>query len=335
MKTVVGGITWAASEHFFVIPVAVVVLVGLFLYYKNYEKLIALLAAPQWRSLLIVGYARYKKITKVLLLGVAIIACVAALLRPQWGEKEEKVEQEGRDLFIGLDISRSMLATDVQPTRLAFAKAKIKQLVHMLAAERVGLLVFAGDALVQCPLTRDTAAFNLFLDSIDVETISSGTTAIDQALRKIVTIFSELPTRKNKLVVLFTDGEDFSTDLSSIKKQAQEEGIHIFMYGVGTSEGAPVPVINNEGVVTGHQKDESGAIVFSRLNTGILQALARESGGVYIAPTQKNEDLQTLVNYVERYEKEKFEDREIHTQEERYYYFLGVAFLCLLVEWLL
>ena len=152
MKTVVGGITWAASEHFFVIPVAVVVLVGLFLYYKNYEKLIALLAAPQWRSLLIVGYARYKKITKVLLLGVAIIACVAALLRPQWGEKEEKVEQEGRDLFIGLDISRSMLATDVQPTRLAFAKAKIKQLVHMLAAERVGLLVFAGDALVHCPL---------------------------------------------------------------------------------------------------------------------------------------------------------------------------------------
>ena len=335
MKKILFGVTWAAFENVWALCGVAILCLGLLFYYRRYQKGIRALVVKQWRNIMLPHYSRFKLMIKMSVLCIGIIFIGIALLRPQWGEKEEVIEQEGRELFIGLDISRSMLATDIKPTRLEFAKTKIKKLVQMLSVDRVGLLVFSSDALVQCPLTRDTAAFNLFLDSIDVETISSGTTALDQALSKIVSLFAAMPTRKNKLAVLFTDGEDFSTNLGSIKEQARKEGVHIFTYGVGTQEGAPVPVLNDEGKVIGHQKDEQGNVVFSRLNQDILQALSRESGGIYIAPTQKDEDLQSLVTQVEHYEKEKFDDKEIHTQEERYPYFLGIAFFCFLIEWLL
>ena len=335
MKKTLFGITLAAFENIWVLGCAIIVIIGLWFYYHNYQKNIIKLVVKQWQKLMIPAYFHYKFIIKAIVFAVGILFLAFALLRPQWGQKEEVIQQEGRELFIGLDISRSMLATDIKPTRLTFAKTKIKKLVQMLSADRVGLLVFASDAIVQCPLTRDTAAFNLFLDSIDVETISAGSTALDQALSKIVGLFADMPTRKNKLAVLFTDGEDFSSNLSLIKEQARQQGVHIFTYGVGTEQGAPVPLINDTGQIIGHQKDQQGNVVFSRLNQGILQALSRESGGIYIAPTQQNEDLESLVAHVERYEKEKFDDKQMHTQEERYPYFLGISFFCFLIEWLL
>ncbi len=335
MKSDFFGITFAAVEYF---PfLAGFIFACFFIVYKKY-KLISFvnkLALLKWQSLLLPHYSRFKIIIKSILLLSGLICLFIALIRPQWGVKEEVVEQMGRELFIGLDISRSMLASDVKPHRLAFAKSKIRRLIKLLEAERVGLLVFSGDALIQCPLTRDTAAFNLFLDAVDVETISSGTTALDQALLKIISIFNSMPTCKDKVVVMFTDGEDFSSNLSAVKTKAHDMGIHIFTYGVGTEQGAPVPIIDDQGKSIGHQKDAQGNVVISRLNFGILKNLAQESGGVYISPTQNDDDLDILVRQVEKYEKQKYEDKEISKKEERFYYFLLVAFFCFLFEWIL
>jgi Ca-activated chloride channel homolog len=335
MKKVLFGITWASAHNYMWLGLAAAI-VGL-LVYSTYKYLIniGLLVAPQWVDRLLQHYSYRKTIIKSILLIVGVNALFLALLQPQWGKKDEVIEQEGRELFIALDISRSMLASDVKPHRLAFAKSKIKKLVKLLHAERVGLLVFSGDALVQCPLTKDTAAFNLFLDSVDAESISSGTTAIAQALHTILKMFAGMPTRKNKIVVLFTDGEDFSSNLSKVKEAAKKEHVHIFTYGIGTAEGAPVPLLDGEGRPIGHQKDESGKVVFSRLNEEMLRALSRESGGKYIQPTQKDEDLGQLVHEVQKYEKEKLDDKELETEEERYPYFLAVSFVSFLLEWLL
>ncbi len=329
------GITLGAA-HYSVALLGIAILT-LLIVVKAYRLTLSVdqLAALKWQYILVPHYSRIKVIIKSFLLIIGCIAVCIALLRPQWGTKDEVVEQMGRELFIGLDISRSMLASDIKPHRLAFAKSKIRRLIKLLEAERVGLLVFSGDALLQCPLTRDTAAFNLFLDAVDAETISSGTTALDQALSKIISIFSSMPTCKDKVVVIFTDGEDFSSNLREVKEEAQKKGIHIFTYGVGTEQGAPVPVLNEEGKAIGHQKDAQGNVVISRLNPGILKALAQESGGLYIGPTQEDDDLYKLVDQVQKYEKQKFEDKEVSTKEERYYYFLGGAFLCFLIEWII
>lgn len=335
MKKVLFGVTWAAAQNYIWLGAAGILLILLAWSTRAYIQNIAKLVAPQWQKRLLLYFSKTKTFIKAVLLAVGICALFLALLQPQWGKKEQVIEQEGRELFIALDISRSMLASDVKPHRLAFAKSKIKKLVKLLHAERVGLLVFSGDALIQCPLTRDTAAFNLFLDSVDAETISSGTTAIAQALYTVLKMFGGMPARSNKIVVLFTDGEDFSSDLSKVKEQAKKENVHIFTYGIGTKDGAPVPVLDEDGRPIGHQKDESGKVVFSRLNEPMLQALSRDSGGKYIRPTQKDEDLNELVGHVQRYEKEKLENKEFEVEEERYPYFLAVSFICFLLEWLL
>ena len=177
-----------------------------------------------------------KQLLKSVLIAIGFLFLCLALLRPQWNKSEETIMQEGRDLYIALDISRSMLATDCEPNRLIFAKEKIKRLVKQLSCERVGLILFSGSAFVQCPLTSDYSAFFLYLDAVDAELISSGTTALDQAIQQALNSFAATPDRKSKLLVLFTDGEDFSNNLHDMKKAATEAQLSIFTIGVGTPE---------------------------------------------------------------------------------------------------
>lgn len=335
MKKVLFGILWASYQNsIWLLGYACLAVLLVYAARKSVRH-IGLLVSKRWQKQFFAGFSSGKVWVKSCLLAVGLLGMFLALMQPQWGKKEQKVEQEGRELLVALDISRSMLAADIKPNRLAFAKAKIKSLVKLLGAERVGLLVFSGDAFIQCPLTRDVSAFSLFLDNVDAETISSGTTSIAQAISKALHTFASLPVRKNKILVIFTDGEDFSTGLSDIKEDAKKAGLHIFTYGVGTEEGAPVPLVHEAGgPAVGYQKDEQGRVVFSRLNRGILQALSRESGGKYIEPTQGNEDVRGLVSCVEQYEKEKFEDKDIEIEEERYPYFLALSGICFLLEWL-
>jgi Ca-activated chloride channel family protein len=332
MKATLFGITWGAVEHsiwFFLLFVAG----GLLLYrFMRTRNVIQLLAGP-WVERLFKHVSVYKNIAKMVLTFISVLFLLLALLRPQWNKKEEIVAQEGRDLFIALDISRSMLATDIKPDRLTYAKQKIKQLVQRLDAERVGLILFSGSAFVQCPLTADLSAFNLYLDQVDVETISSGSTAIDQALREALRAFNRVPERKNKLLVLFTDGEDFSSNLSSFKQEAQKENLRVFTMGVGTPEGAPIPLYDQFGKIAGHQQDEKGGIVITRLNEGILRTLAQDAGGMYMRVTQDDTDIKTLVQQVRMFEKEKLEDKTFSQLEEQYPYFLLVSFISLVVEW--
>jgi len=334
MKTTLFGITWGAIEHslwFFLLFIAS----GLLIYrFMRTQKAIRLLAGP-WVKRLFQHVSPYKNIAKMILTFIGVLFLLLALLRPQWNKKEEVIAQEGRDLFIALDISRSMLAADVQPDRLTYAKQKIKQLLQRLDAERVGLILFSGSAFVQCPLTADRSAFTLYLDQVDVETISSGSTAIDQALREALRAFNRVPERKNKLLVLFTDGEDFSSNLSSFKQEAQKENLRVFTIGVGTPEGAPIPLYDGSGKRIGHQQDEKGGIVITRLNEGILRTLAHDAGGVYMRVTPDDTDMKTLVNHVHNFEKEKLEDKTFSQLEEQYPYFLLVSFISLVLDWLL
>ncbi len=243
--------------------------------------------------------------------------------------------QESRDLFIALDISRSMLAQDMIPNRLEFAKKKIKALVNSLAAERIGLILFSGSSFIQCPLTKDKAAFFMFLDHIDTSTIASGSTALDQAIAQALHAFQTDNARKNKLLVIFTDGEDFSDNLNDLKKQAREQGLTIFTVGIGTQTGAPIPMVDHNGKSIGHLRDKSGSVVISRLDDTVLQKLAQDVGGTYIQSTTNASDLTQLITLLEKFEKEKDQDLKISQYDQQYPLFLLLSFILLAIEWVL
>ncbi|MBM17479.1 MAG: hypothetical protein CL947_00240 [Epsilonproteobacteria bacterium] len=272
---------------------------------------------------------------KSLLFLFGCIFLMVALLRPQWDKKEELVEQEGRDLLIALDISRSMLAQDEKPNRLEFAKQKIKKILYNLSCERVGLILFSGTTVLQCPLTTDYAAFFMFLDQIDAETISSGTTTLDQAIRQAISVYDNMSSRKTKLLFLFTDGEDFSTNLTGVKEKAAEQKLSIVTFGIGSEHGAPVPVLDAQGKQTGFEKDLDGSIIMSKLNEGILKNLSKQTGGKYFHASSSDTDVQQVIQYVQKFEKDKLEDKTVDQLQEKYHYFVAGAFVCLALEWLL
>lgn len=266
---------------------------------------------------------------------LGVLFFIIALLKPMWNKQEESVMQEGRDLFIALDISRSMLAQDCVPDRLSCAKQKIKQLVQSLESQRVALILFSGSAFIQCPLTSDYGAFFMFLDQVDVETISSGTTALDQALKVTLDAVRTVPHKKHKLLALFTDGEDFSTRLHKLREDIQKENLKVFTFGVGCVQGAPIPLYDQQGSIIGHQKDAQGKIVISRLNENLLSSLAEDAGGIYVPMTAGDQDIVTVVKTLNSFEKEAIEEKKVSHYQDQYHYPLFVSLCCFILEWIL
>lgn len=264
----------------------------------------------------------------------ALLAMSIALLEPQWGEREEVVPQESRDMIFALDISRSMLASDLKPSRLEHAKMKIRALLERLVAERVGLILFSGDAFVQCPLTRDYSTFLLFLKNVTTEAFGSGTTNIERAIARGVDAFEHAGDHGTKLLIIATDGEDFSPQMRSTLERAQRIGMSIVTLGIGTPEGAPIPIYDIQGKHSGYVTDEQQKTVVSALHEDFLGQLARDSGGLYVRSYYDDSDLAQLTQYVEGRQKGRIEDRMLSIKEAQYPWFVGLAALLLGIAWI-
>lgn len=328
---------FAQLQAFLLAPLLLLGIGLLLLSYKQIRTLISLLSTPERRPTLFKNFSFTKISIRFAALGFALTCIFLALMRPQTPDATTHLgEEQGRDLLIALDISRSMLAEDLKPNRLAAAKKKILTLLESLGAERVGLIVFSGAALVQCPLTKDFEAFKLFLDALDAESVSSGSTALDRALTVAIDLFKNNKERKNKLLVLFTDGEDFSHTLEQVKKEAHELQLSVCTVGVGTPQGAPIPLFDELGRKQGYQKDTDGSVVMSRLNEVKLADIAQALSGYYIRLNEStNDDIATLINWVTQFEKEHFASEEITTYQEYFMYLSGLAFVLMLIEWIL
>lgn len=329
------GITWAQAHYFFLLPVLLIIIFLLVRKHYFFMRAISLLVNKQHQKSIFPFFSSRKQRSKLFLFIVALVCIFLALLQPQWGTKEQLMQQEGRDIFILLDISRSMLAEDMRPNRLEFTKLKIRSLLKKLSFERACLIPFSGSAFVQCPLTSDHDAFLTFLDQVNVETISSGTTALDQALQTTLRLLEKSEGRKNKLVILATDGEDFSLHLEAIKRKALQQNIKLFSLGVGTAKGAPIPILDKMGTIIGHEKDATGNVALSRLNAQKLESLSSSLGGCFIKATYTDNDIDEIVRNIQAFEKEKFFDKKISLYEDRYPWFLSIAWMALALEWIL
>jgi Ca-activated chloride channel family protein len=259
---------------------------------------------------------------------VAAAAClVFALAGPMWGFRWEQVRREGIDLVVALDTSRSMLATDVKPNRLARAKLAVRDLVDVARGDRLALVPFAGTAFLECPLTLDTGAFLEALDAIEVGIIPRGGTALPAAIDQSLDAF-EGRQANHQAIVLITDGESHEGDLDAAVGRAKERGVRIFTVGIGTTEGELIP-----GEGGAFVKDRKGQVVKSRLDEATLERIATDTGGVYLHAAGPGLGLTELyTNHIATLDKRELESTLERRYELRYQLPLGLALLLLLLE---
>lgn len=331
------GFTWAHGSYMYTV-FGVIAGAGILLWLIYCQLRRADLLGFSQRPQLFKNFSRSKKFVKAALMIVSLLLLWTGLMRPQKNDEEHTIVTQERDFIFALDISCSMLAKDMEGDtvdRLTFAKKKIRSLVTSLGTDRVSLILFAQSAFVYCPLTSDRASFIALLDTIDTKMTALGSTSIASALEKALELFERVPERKSKVLVLFTDGEDFSPDLAALRARAHKAGVLIFTVGIGTTTGAPIPLYDENDQLTGFQKDTDGSIVITRLDEKILEHMARESGGFYQTATASNADIVALRRQLESFEKESTGERTMHLKKEFFNYLAAVAGTCLLIEWLL
>lgn len=272
-----------------------------------------------------------RKIAKMAMLIVAISLMVFSLARPQWGFEWKETKMKGLDIMIAVDVSKSMLATDVKPNRLERTKFGIKDLVKKLNGDRIGLIAFSGTAFLQCPLTIDYNGFLLTLDDLNINTIPRGGTSISGAIREAINVFKGQD-KKYKTLIIITDGDDLEGDPVKAAKEASEQGVKIYCLGVGTFEGALIPAVDERGS-RGWVADKGGNVVKTKLNEEMLKNIAISTGGSYVRATQSDFGLVLLYDKsISKLEKKDIEGKMNKQYQERFIYFLGIALLILLVE---
>lgn len=217
-----------------------------------------------------------KRFFKRALFVAAAFCMVLALCQPHWKKKETLVERRGIDVFIAIDVSNSMLAKDIPPNRLEKAKLELAGLVDRLKGDRIGIIAFAGDAYIQCPLTLDRGAVKIFLSTVNPNLVTTQGTVLTNAIKVALQAFSD-KTAGNKALILLTDGEDHEGDAIKAARRAKEQGVRIFTIGIGTPEGRTLPDETGQGI----KKDAQGRPVISKLNEDLLKRLAREADGSY------------------------------------------------------
>lgn len=246
-----------------------------------------------------------------------------ALTRPQWGLLEETVEQKGLDIVIAIDLSSSMRATDISPSRIENARRELAFLVEELRGNRIGLVGFAGSAFLFCPLTLDTDAVDLFLDEMTIEAVPVPGTALGEAVRVARQTFElgESSGGGSKVLLLLTDGEDHESQPVEQAKQAAEDGIIIDTIGIGTPDGAIVPDQSGGGVV----RDESGQAVVSKLDGSTLKEMAELTGGMFLRFDSSTEGLDNYLARLKQRETRNFGSKTEVQRQERFELFLGLA----------
>jgi len=274
-----------------------------------------------------------ENLRKVLIV-IVLSFLILALARPQIGAKLTMAKRYGVDILVAVDTSSSMLAQDIKPNRMEKAKLEISSFIDKFKGDRVGILTFAGDSFMQCPLTLDYGAAKMFLSVIEPGIMPKPGTAIGEAISSAVKGFSKKE-RKYKVMVLLTDGEDHDTNPIGAANEAKKDGIIIYTIGIGTKKGEPIPIIDQAGNISGYKKDKRGEVVMTRLGEETLRKIAMITGGKYYHATAGEFELDKIYDDIARMEKKELSDRLFTEYEDRFQSFLGIAFILLCIEFII
>ena len=278
--------------------------------------------------------SRTKRLVKFGLFLLAFVFLVVGFTNPQIGTRLQEVKQEGVDLFIALDVSLSMKAEDIKPNRLEKAKFEIRNLIERLGGDRLGLVVFAGDAFTQFPLTTDYSAANLFLDVVDTDVVPTPGTSIQAAIKRAMDSFDfEDPT--TKVLVIITDGEETEGEAFSVAEEAGKKGVIIYTIGMGSPIGSPIPVYNPAGMQVDFKRDRSGSIVITKLDETSLEKIAAVGNGTYYRATNAQNELDDVYKSINSLQKREFGVKQFTDYEDRFQFFIAAGIILLLIELLI
>jgi len=270
---------------------------------------------------------------------IAISSLIIGVANPQIGSKLEKVQRKGIDIIIAVDISNSMLAEDIKPNRLIRAKRSISKLVDNLEGDRIGIIVFAGKAYTQLPITTDYSAAKMFLSTVNTDFISTQGTSIATAIEMGRETFENAyennkDAERNKAIIVITDGEDHEEGAIEQAKDANKEGIKVYTIGMGTIKGAPIPEYRG-GRKVGFKKDREGHTIITRFNESLLQSIADKGNGIYVRANNNKTGLKIILDEINKMSKTEIETQTFKDYESRFQIFVAISLLLLVFETLL
>ena len=283
---------------------------------------------PELMAQLMPDASKSRPIVKFALLMGALSLLIIAAARPQYGQQEKTVKRQGIEVMVALDISNSMLAEDVAPNRLDRAKQMLSKMIDNMVDDKVGLVVFAGEAFTQLPITCDYVSAKMFLNTISPKLIPTQGTAIGAALQTAIRSFGSQESDAGRAIILITDGENHEDDAIAAAKQAQELGIQVFVIGIGKPEGSPIPVSGTNDYI----KDRSGQVVVSRLNEEMCQEIAQAGKGAYVRCDNTNTAMRALQQELDRIATTDLETTVYADYNEQYQSFVLIALLLLVID---
>jgi Ca-activated chloride channel family protein len=278
---------------------------------------------------LIPEFSFFRKNLKFFLQLMAMVLIIFLLARPQFGSKLEEVRREGVEVIIALDVSNSMLAEDIQPNRLERAKQAISSLVDKLRDDKIGLIVFAGDAYTQIPVTTDYVSAKMFLSSISPGVVPKQGTSLASAISLGMRSFTP-SMEESKAMVIITDGENHEDDPLPLAVEASDKGIVIHTIGIGSTSGVPVPVIS--GGRKDYLKDNEGNTVITKLDEDILREIAFTTGGKYVRASNTNIGLNTIFDEISSMKQQELEGTMYSEYDDQFQVLAALALLCLLLD---
>ncbi|MBT3878956.1 MAG: VWA domain-containing protein [Candidatus Scalindua sp.] len=318
-------------NYLYLLPIVVLMAVAYIVFFKNRQNAIKKFVQAELMDSIVASVSKRKQKIKAVFVIAALLFIIFSLVQPKWGYHWEDVERRGIDLVVAVDTSRSMLADDIKPNRLQAAKREISDLINVIDGDRVGLVAFAGTAFLQCPLTLDYGAFNLFLDDINTNLIPVGGTSFGEAIKKSMSAFSS-KLKKHKAIVLITDGEDHQGNAMEMAKAAKEQGIVVYTVGVGKKEGAYIRLKDGKGNET-LLKDREGQVVKTRLDEVLLNKIALETGGAYTPAYGTQWGLANIyTNIIGNMEEKQLGGRKIKLYENRFQIPLFIALILIMLE---
>ena len=297
---------------------------------KKFERF----ADLKMRGYLIPQFSSARANAKFIIFMLIIALLIIGAANLQSGSKMEKVKREGIDLFLCVDISNSMHAEDIAPNRLERSKQAINKLISKLGGDRIGIIVFAGNAYVQLPITTDYAAAKMFLSTVDTDLIPTQGTEVGRAIELAIKSFGE--NEHNKAIVIISDGEDHENgDAVKAAQEAAKRSIKIYTIGMGLEEGAPIPLYNKYGKKTGYKKDNDGKVIITKLDDNILRQIAEIGNGIYVRASNSNVGLDKIYDDINKATKAEIESKVFTDYDDQFQWFVGAAILLLIFEILL
>jgi Ca-activated chloride channel family protein len=308
---------------------------------RRTRQIVVTQISPKLAQFLTRSVSPNKRRWKLILQCLTLAFFVFALARPQSGESKQKAKSEGLEIMLAVDVSNSMLAEDARPSRLELARRELSRFVDMLGGDKVGLVAFAGSAVLLSPMTNDKGALKMFIDSLNTNAVTTQGTDFRKALNESYTALQRggLDGDENKqitkVIIVASDGEDQEKGALDFARKIADDGVRIFTLGFGTEQGGQIPVRDNGGNLVGYKKDKGGKVIVSKSTGEALRALAEAGRGVYQQVTFGGDAVKILKSNIDTLQRTQFESTEISQYNEHYQLFLLIGLILALIELLL